>query len=100
LQRTLKLEVNKVLLFSQIISESKEDRNKILTSVFDTFEDKYNDKLKPIAYLSSIFPDKESILIKKSLAEKIIGIGGFIAAAIPVVITILRLIMPQYFAED
>jgi hypothetical protein len=97
LRRKLKIDLNKALLFSQIIRKSIEDRNKILNSVLCTFEDNNNDKLKPIANLSSIFPDKEPFLIKESLAQKIIDIGGFIAAAIPVVITILQIatILPK-----
>lgn len=98
LQRTLKIEINKVLIFSQILSKSREDRNTLLSSIPSTFDDM--DKLKPIAELSKHLKDKEPILVKQSLAEKIISAGGFIAAIIPIVITILQLMLPQYFPES
>jgi hypothetical protein len=97
-QRTLKIEINKVLIFSQILSKSREDRNTLLSSIPSTFDDK--DKLKSIAELSKHLPDKEPILVKQSSAEKIIFIGGFIAAIIPVVITILQLMLSQYFPKS
>ena len=97
LKRNLNVQFDDVRVYSNIISSSS-DKKQIVKTIAASFEDD-NDKLKPTNSLSTFsnLEPKEQFLVKKSLSTKIKEVGTFLAAIIPVLITILQLMFPQYF---
>jgi hypothetical protein len=94
LKRNLGLEFDNARVCSRIVSSN--DKNQTLNSVVTSF--KTNDKLNPINCLSSIgnLPSAEQFLTQKQLSTRIKDMATFLAAVVPVMITILQLLF-QYF---
>jgi hypothetical protein len=95
LKRKLKLKINEVQLYSQLLSRSTEDRNNLLNSISKAFVG--NDTLKPIAE-SSLFT-QAPILAREKLQSKIKEVVIFLVAIAPVIITVAQLMLPYFKFE-
>jgi len=93
LKRKLKLKIDEVQLYSQLLSKSTENRNNLLDRISRSFQE--NDTLKPIAE-SSVFI-QAPILSREKLQSKIKEVGIFLATIIPVMIAIAQLLIPSIF---
>lgn len=95
LKRKLKLKINEVQLYSQLLSRSTEDRNNSLNSISKAFVG--NDTLKPIAESSSFI--QAPILAREKLQSKIKEVVIFLVAVVPVIITVAQLMFPYFKFE-
>lgn len=91
LRRRLKLEIK---AYSKFAYANTAEKNDMLQSVCESLES--TDRLKLARYLSTLskIPDTELFLIESPL-EKLKIIGTFLAAAIPIVISVIQLIKGQ-----
>lgn len=92
LQRNLKVEINNIKkIYSIILYKDINQQWEIIKSICTTLD---GDRLKLAQYLSSLLkiPDSD-FYIKKSLFQHLKIIGAFLAAAIPIIISIIQLII-------
>jgi len=91
LQRNLKIEINDIKkIYSIILYQDTNQQIQIIESICASLE---GDRLKLAKYLSSLqkIPDSE-FYIKESLFQQLKIIGVFLAAAVPVIISIIHTI--------
>ncbi|MDQ3853347.1 MAG: hypothetical protein M3299_10985 [Thermoproteota archaeon] len=95
LKRNFDLQFDDTRVASNIISSSS-DKNQIVKTIEKSFSEDSLDKLKPSSCLSTFanLDSKEQFLIGKQLSTRIIEIGTFLAAIIPVLITVIQLAFP------
>ncbi len=81
--------INKI--YSDIIYADAKKKDEIIKSVCESLD---GDRLNLAIYLSKSYkvPDTEQFFIKESLAQKVRAFGAFLAAAVPIVISIIQLI--------
>jgi hypothetical protein len=81
--------INKI--YSDIIYADAKKKDEIIKSVCESLG---GDRLKLAIYLSTSYkvPDTEQFFIKESLVQKVRAFGAFLAAAVPIVISIIQLI--------
>lgn len=94
LKRNLSLQITNIdNIYSKIITYSIDDKTEMIYSICSSFLS--NDKLKPIKYISTIFDpqNKEQFLSKESLGSKIKEWGVFLAAIIPVLISVIQFVL-------
>ena len=94
LRRNLKFgvkDINKI--FSLIMYSDEEEKNRIIKSICDSLE---NNRMKLARFLSTIYKVPESdLFVKESLFQQLKVVGGFLAAAIPIVISIIQQFLPK-----
>lgn len=81
--------INKI--YSDIIYADAKKKDEIIKSVCESLD---GDRLNLAIYLSKSYkvPDTEQFFIKESLAQKVRAFGAFLAAAVPIAISIIQLI--------
>jgi len=81
--------INKI--YSDIIYADTKSKDEIIKSVCESLGE---DRLKLATYLSTSYkvPDTEQFFVKESLVQKVRAFGAFLAAAIPIAISIIQLI--------
>jgi hypothetical protein len=91
LKKNFDLQFDDKRVTSNILSSSS-DKNQIVETIEKSFSEDSLDKLKPINCLSTFanLDPKEQFLIDKKLSTRIKEIGTFLAAIIPVIITVLQ----------
>lgn len=77
--------INSLLVYSD-----PKKKDEIINSICECFS---SDKLKLATYLAALYevPHTEDFFIKQAFIEKLKGIGAFLVAAIPIVISIVQL---------
>lgn len=91
IKQNLKLEINNIeKLYSIILYKDKEERNQIIESICISLE---TEKLNLAKYLASIYiiPDSE-FYVKASILEELKLIGVILAAAIPIIISLIEIL--------
>ena len=81
-------------IFSKVSILDKDTKTEAIYSLSNSFETE-TDKLKPLKYISSELmksEDIESFLIPDSLKSQLKVVGTFLAASIPIVISIIALV--------
>jgi hypothetical protein len=78
-------------IYSDIIYADTKSKDDIIKSVCESLGE---DRLKLATYLSMSYkvPDTEQFFVKESLVQKVRAFGAFLAAAIPIAISIVQLI--------
>src|SRR6185437_13496065 len=82
-------------IFSKMSMLDNVAKNQVIRSLSNSFETE-TDKLKPLICISSELmkpEDTESILIQETLKSQLKVVGAFLAASIPIVISIITLYM-------
>jgi hypothetical protein len=96
LKRNLKHQIKDIdKIFSRVSLLDNDARTRIIRSLSDSFEIEA-DRLKPLRSISTDLmksQDAESTLVPESLKSQLKVIGTFLAASIPIVISIITLIM-------
>jgi hypothetical protein len=94
LKRRLRHQIKDIdKIFSKVSLLDNDAKNKVICSLSDSFKTE-NDKLAPGRYISSELmksEDIESFLIPESLKSQLKTVGAFLAALIPIVISIITL---------
>jgi hypothetical protein len=89
LKRTIKLQISNInKIYSKILVDSLLDKKDFTSSISSEFQS--DDKLKPTKYLLNMLNRTDDILTKEPLWDKIKEWGAFLAAIIPVVISIIQ----------
>jgi hypothetical protein len=80
--------INKI--YSLFVYTDSKKKDEIIYSICECLS---SDKLKLATYLAALYevPRTEDFFIKQSSVEKLKGVGAFLAAAIPIVISIIQL---------
>jgi hypothetical protein len=94
INRSIGLRINNLNnLCSQVVSGSIGDKYEVTRKISSSFED--NDKLRPIDSLYKLVKSQnaEQFLSKEPLSNKIKEWGAFLAATIPVIISIIQLLL-------
>jgi len=95
LKRHLKHQIKNIdKIFSKASLLDNHARTEVISSLCNSFKTE-NDKLKPIKYISLELMKSEDIeifLIPESLKSKLKVVGAFLAASIPIVISIITLV--------
>jgi hypothetical protein len=80
--------INKI--YSLFVYTDSKKKDEIINSICECLN---SDKLKLATYLAALYeiPRTEDFFIKQSSVEKLKGVGAFLAAAIPIVISIIQL---------
>jgi hypothetical protein len=84
-------------IFSKMSMLDNDAKNDVIRSLSSNFETE-TDKLRPLKCISSELiksEDTESILIKETVRSRLKGVGTFLSAAIPIVISIITLILTK-----
>ena len=96
LKRYLKHQIKDIdKIFSKVSLLDNDAITEVIRSLSNSFETE-SDKLKPLRYISSVIllkksEDIESFLVPESLKSRLKVIGPFLAASIPIVISIITL---------
>jgi hypothetical protein len=93
LQRKIKFGIKSTnKIYSDLIHIDTSKKNEIMKSMCECLD---GNRLKLAKYLSTFYkvPETEQLFIKESLAQKLTRIGAFLAAAIPIIISIIQLIL-------
>ena len=91
LQRNLKIKINDInKIYSIVLSKDIEERDQITKAICNSLQ---GNKFNLAKYLSSLqqIPNSE-FYIKESLIQELKAIGVFLAAAIPIIISIIQII--------
>jgi hypothetical protein len=100
LKRYLKHQVKDIdKVFSKVSLLDNDAKNEVICTLSNSFKtETETDKLKPLKCISSELmksEDIESVLIPESLKSQLKTVGAFLAAAIPIVISIISLLLPK-----
>ena len=100
LKRHLKHQIKDIdRIFSKLSLLDNNAKIEVIRSLYNSFEHgKETDRLKPVKYISSEFMKSEgteNLLIRESLKSQIKAIGAFLAASIPIVISIITLVLTR-----
>lgn len=100
LKRHLKYQIKDIeKVFSKVSLMDNDEKTKTVSTISISFETEA-DKLKPLKCISSELmksEDVESILVPESLKSQLKVIGTFLAAAIPIMISIITLVLTRFF---
>lgn len=104
LRRNLKYQIKDIgKIFSKVSLLDKVPKTEIIHSLSNSFEFE-TDRLKPLKYISSEFmpmlfepKDVENILIAESLKSQLKPVATFLAAAVPIVISIITLLHELHY---
>jgi hypothetical protein len=105
LKRHLKHQIRDIdKVFSKVSLLNKDAKTDVIQKVYKSFENETKtddtDKLKPLRCISSELMKSEdigSVLVPESLNSQLKVIGTFLAAAIPIVISIITLVLTRVF---
>jgi hypothetical protein len=77
------------------MSTNIEEKNKIINSLCNAFE---AGRSEPFRYISTLLkvPETEELLARESLGQKFKEVGAFLAAGIPIIISIIELLKSQF----
>jgi hypothetical protein len=98
LKRHLKHQIKDIdKVFSKVSLMDNDAKTNAIRTLFNSFETEA-DKLKPLKCISSELmrsEDIESILVPESLKSQLTVVGKFLAAAIPIVVSIITLLLTR-----
>jgi hypothetical protein len=92
LRRRSKIEIKNIKkIYATFLVADIKDKNQIISSICESLED---DRLKLARHLFSVYKDPDSeFFAGESLTHKLKIIGTFLAAAIPILLSIIQLVM-------
>ena len=94
LRRRVKYQISDNIIkqfYSKYIRATSQERNEMINSLLRAFED---GRTKPVTCISMIMkiPETEEFLTEESVGQKLKVIGTFLAATIPISISVIELI--------
>jgi hypothetical protein len=99
LRRNSKFEISNInKMYSRILYVDERERNRIINAICESLG---RNRLKLARFLSTIYEVPESeLFVKEQLLQKLKVVGALLAAAIPIGISIVQLLLPLLFPSN